>query len=124
MNVRRNLREKLSHSISTPSAIDLIDRLLTVDPTRRLTADQALAHAFFREDPPPGDLTCLSQNGASFLEYLSRQQNQQQQQQFQRYNQGVRGGAAGYRAGAGITAAAAAAHNPQESSSINFDRIY
>ena len=58
MGIPRTLRERLA-SISAPSAIDLIDRLLVCDPSRRLTADQALAHEFFQEDLPPGDLPSL-----------------------------------------------------------------
>ena len=33
--------------LATPDAIDLVDKLLVVDHTKRLTAQQALGHPFF-----------------------------------------------------------------------------
>lgn len=71
-DVKRHVKEKLTPQIPCPSAVDLIDKLLVLDPNKRLDADQALSHDFFHEDPPPGDLSCLSKNGASFLEYLGQ----------------------------------------------------
>ena len=48
----------LSHSQIPESALDLMDRMLTLDPSRRLTASEALQHPFlsgFDKDsvPPP-----------------------------------------------------------------------
>jgi serine/threonine protein kinase len=37
----------------TESGLDLLNGLLTYDPQRRLTAAEALGHAYFREEPPP-----------------------------------------------------------------------
>ncbi|CAH8608116.1 unnamed protein product [Schistosoma intercalatum] len=71
-DVKRHVKEKLTPQIPCSSAVDLIDKLLVLDPNKRLDADQALSHDFFHEDPPPGDLSCLSKNGASFLEYLGQ----------------------------------------------------
>lgn len=124
MDVRRNLREKLAPSITTPSAIDLIDRLLVLDPRGRLTAELALRHTFFLEDPPPGDLSSLSQNGGSFLEYLSsRSRHQKPPQQFRQFNNGRQGGVAG----AGARAGGYRVDNHQqqhEVGSIHFDRVF
>ncbi|CAH8637434.1 unnamed protein product [Heterobilharzia americana] len=55
-DIKRHLREKLTPQVQS----------------KRLDAEQALSHDFFHEDPPPGDLSCLSKNGASFLEYLGQ----------------------------------------------------
>ncbi|GLD96964.1 hypothetical protein PINS_up005647 [Pythium insidiosum] len=37
----------------SPSGIDLLSRLLALDPKKRITASDALSHAFFTEDPRP-----------------------------------------------------------------------
>lgn len=71
-DVKRHIKDKLTPQVPIPSAVDLIDKLLVLDPAKRLTAGQALRHEFFQEDPQPGDLSCLSKNGISFLEYLGQ----------------------------------------------------
>ncbi|KAJ2704246.1 hypothetical protein H4R19_005257 [Coemansia spiralis] len=37
----------------TDNAYDLLERLLTLDPARRITASEALDHPYFAESPPP-----------------------------------------------------------------------
>lgn len=50
---RRRLREHLQAKIPhlSEAGLDLVDRLLALNPSRRLTAAQALEHPFFRETP-------------------------------------------------------------------------
>lgn len=36
-------------------AVDLLDRLLTLDPKRRITAFESLDHDYFWSSPPPAD---------------------------------------------------------------------
>jgi cyclin-dependent kinase 12/13 len=50
--MRRCLREALGHGIA-PDAVDLVDRLLAMDPGRRLSAEGMLRHDYFRRAPPP-----------------------------------------------------------------------
>jgi cell division cycle 2-like protein len=45
------LRQSLRHS--TDHCIDLLHRLLTYDPAKRITADEALLHPYFAEAPAP-----------------------------------------------------------------------
>jgi serine/threonine protein kinase len=39
--------EELLPSGSSPAAVDLIKRMLEVEPTKRISADKALTHEFF-----------------------------------------------------------------------------
>lgn len=37
----------------TSSGVDLLSRLLTLDPSQRITAEEVLRHPYFKEDPKP-----------------------------------------------------------------------
>ena len=40
---------------ANPQAVDLLEKLLSMDPERRLTAEQALSHAYFVNYSDPED---------------------------------------------------------------------
>eukprot|EP01133_Synstelium_polycarpum_P004041 gene4041-4683_t len=48
-----NLRTRFPHI--TDHTYDLLSRLLTYDPAKRITASEALQHPYFSENPPPRD---------------------------------------------------------------------
>ena len=48
-----NLRSKFP--FLTQNGLDLINKLLTYDPSRRISAEEALEHPYFRESPLPKD---------------------------------------------------------------------
>eukprot|EP00817_Percolomonadidae_sp_ATCC50343_P002865 CAMPEP_0117432090 /NCGR_PEP_ID=MMETSP0758-20121206/11616_1 /TAXON_ID=63605 /ORGANISM="Percolomonas cosmopolitus, Strain AE-1 (ATCC 50343)" /LENGTH=463 /DNA_ID=CAMNT_0005221735 /DNA_START=39 /DNA_END=1431 /DNA_ORIENTATION=+ len=50
---RDQFEETFVKSIPDEAARDLIRNLLVCDPTKRLTAKEALAHRWFSQDPPP-----------------------------------------------------------------------
>jgi cell division cycle 2-like protein len=50
-----NLRKKLPISVLTNSGFDLINRFLTYDPEKRISAESALEHEYFKETPLPVD---------------------------------------------------------------------
>ena len=52
----RNLKNGLRRYIQDPLAIDLVDKILVLDPARRMNATDALDHDFFWSDPMPQDL--------------------------------------------------------------------
>lgn len=55
-NHRRRVKDKLKAYVKCQNALDLLDKLLVLDPSKRLDSDSALNHDFFWTDPMPGDL--------------------------------------------------------------------
>ena len=43
------------HYSTGPETVDLLEKLLILDPARRITAEQALDHDWFWTDPMPAD---------------------------------------------------------------------
>ena len=69
---KRKVKERLKAYVRDQYALDLIDRLLTLDPKHRIDSDNALNHDFFWTEPMPCDLTnMLSQHKTSMFEYLA-----------------------------------------------------
>lgn len=69
---KRKVKERLKAYVKDPYALDLLDKLLTLDPSKRIDSDSALNHDFFWTDPMPGDLgKMLSTHTQSMFEYLA-----------------------------------------------------
>ncbi|KAH3820389.1 cyclin-dependent kinase 9-like [Dreissena polymorpha] len=69
---KRKVKERLKPYVKDQYALDLLDKLLCLDPSKRIDSDSALDHAFFWEDPPPQDLSrMLAQHSTSMFEYLA-----------------------------------------------------
>ena len=65
----RKIRDRLRHYIKDSYAIDLLDKLLTLDPSKRIDSNDALNHDFFWEAPIPEDpAKTLSQYKTSMYE--------------------------------------------------------
>lgn len=68
---KRKVKERLKAYVKDPYALDLLDKLLILDPGKRIDSDTALNHDFFWSDPLPCDLAkMLSQHNVSMFEYL------------------------------------------------------
>ncbi|KAJ2796448.1 hypothetical protein H4S07_006219 [Coemansia furcata] len=52
---RQPLRDRLRDVEPTEQALNLLARLLALDPKQRITAEDALEHPYFAEAPPPKD---------------------------------------------------------------------
>ncbi|OWF46340.1 cyclin-dependent kinase 9-like [Mizuhopecten yessoensis] len=69
---KRKVKERLKAYVKDQYALDLLDKLLTLDPSKRLDSDSALNHDFFWTDPMPSDLSeMLSQHKTSMFEFLA-----------------------------------------------------
>jgi len=80
---QRRLREDLRDCKEvTPDALDLLDRLLTLDPKKRITASDALDQEYFWLDPLPCEPSSLPAYPSSHeFHSKKRRQNQRQDQQ-------------------------------------------
>uniref|UniRef100_A0A1I7Y5Z3 Protein kinase domain-containing protein n=1 Tax=Steinernema glaseri TaxID=37863 RepID=A0A1I7Y5Z3_9BILA len=54
-NLSRKLHDELAKSVSDEQGLDLIEKLLVLDPKNRLDANKALTHPFFYTKPLPND---------------------------------------------------------------------
>ena len=61
-----------------PYGLDLLRKLLTMDPVKRITADDALDHEYFWSDPPPAAPEMLPKYPPSH-EFTAKKRRQQQQ---------------------------------------------
>ncbi|KAL6518702.1 Cyclin-dependent kinase C-2 [Orobanche hederae] len=75
--VKRRLREQFRHF--DRHALDLLDRMLTLDPSQRISAKDALDAEYFWTDPLPCDPKSLPKYEASH-EFQTKKKRQQQRQ--------------------------------------------
>lgn len=69
---KRKVKERLKYYLKDPYACDLLDKLLILDPSKRVDSDTALNHDFFWTDPMPCDLgKMLGNHTQSMFEYLA-----------------------------------------------------
>ncbi|KAH8348139.1 cyclin-dependent kinase 9 [Drosophila takahashii] len=82
-NQKRRVKERLRPYVKDPTGCDLLDKLLTLDPKKRIDADTALNHDFFWTDPMPSDLSkMLSQHLQSMFEYLAQPRRSNQMRNY------------------------------------------
>ncbi|XP_054769366.1 cyclin-dependent kinase 9-like [Lytechinus pictus] len=76
---KRKVKDRLRSYVKDQQALDLIDKLLNLDPKTRIDADLALNHDFFWVDPMPCSLErMLSTHTQSMFEYLTPRRRIQQ----------------------------------------------
>ncbi|KAL3871631.1 hypothetical protein ACJMK2_039618 [Sinanodonta woodiana] len=69
---KRKVKERLKAYVKDQWALDLLDKLLSLDPSKRIDSDTALNNDFFWTDPMPTDLyPMLSRYNTSMFEYLA-----------------------------------------------------
>jgi serine/threonine protein kinase len=93
------LREYFPRFTKSPAVLDLLERLLCLNPRKRITAAEALEHEWFKQEPLPnkdaGRLPGLARNELwikkkTAEEFQQHQQQQQQMQQQQQQQKGVK----------------------------------
>ena len=83
--LKRRVKDRLKAYVKDPYALDLLDKLLTLDPSARIDSDDALNHDFFWSDPMPKSLEeMLSRYKQSMFEYSVNQRRRVQPQGTQR----------------------------------------
>ena len=69
---KRRVKERLQTYVRDPHALDLIDKMLVLDPVQRMDSNAALDHDFFWSDPMPGDISrTLALHNTSMFEFLA-----------------------------------------------------
>jgi cyclin-dependent kinase 9 len=69
---KRKVKERLRAYVKDTHALDLIDTLLSLDPSRRIDSNAALNHDLFWTDPMPCDeIQSLKTQTSSMFEYLA-----------------------------------------------------
>nr|AGH55868.1 Cyclin dependent kinase 9 [Brachionus manjavacas] len=75
---KRKVKERLGNYIKDVNGLDLLDKLLTLDPKKRIDSDEALDHDFFWTEPLPSDLKLEAITSSNF-EYTAARRNQYRQ---------------------------------------------
>lgn len=114
---KRKVKERLRPYVKDPYALDLLDKLLALNPNKRITADDALDHNLFWEDPMPSRdnfAKMLSQHTTSMFEFLAPRRPHGHHAQADHQNRGQAAQASGHTSGAPT----------QQKPGQHFDRVF
>lgn len=82
--INKNSRfEKEYKQMMSPQSFDLAEKLLTLNPATRLTAEQALQHPYFTEDPQPAPIEFLKTVKGEWHEFETKKRRRQERKKMQ-----------------------------------------
>ncbi|KAG7663260.1 CTK1 [[Candida] subhashii] len=82
INVVNKFKSKYE-SLMTRSSFDLAEKLLELNPKNRPTAEEALQHAYFKEDPQPEPLMFLKELKGEWHEFETKKQRRKERKRLQ-----------------------------------------
>ena len=112
---RKRMLRQMFASQKSQQAVNLLDKLLTLNPAARYSAEQALDHEYFFEEPLPIEPHQHPQFSGNNHEYGSKQKRKAQEKNQQGRTQQQQGQGQGHMGGGGggghAAAASAASHS-------------
>jgi len=79
------------HQFQDNPVVDLLQKMLTLNPRKRITASQALNHPWFSEDPLPDHTSCklpMSPRNESWVrKFIEEQQNKKRRREAEKHHQ-------------------------------------
>ncbi|GIY92834.1 cyclin-dependent kinase 9 [Caerostris extrusa] len=70
-DLKRKVKERLKPWVKDETALELLDKMLQIHPSRRIDSDNALDHDFFWSDPMPCELKILDTVQTSNFTYIN-----------------------------------------------------
>lgn len=82
VNIASQFKQKYE-TIMSPQSFDLAQKLLALNPRSRLTAEQALTHEYFTNDPAPEPLTFLKDIKGEWHEFETKKRRRTERKRLQ-----------------------------------------
>ncbi|GIY09024.1 cyclin-dependent kinase 9 [Caerostris darwini] len=77
-DLKRKVKERLKPWVKDENALELLDKMLQIHPSRRIDSDNALDHDFFWSDPMPCELKILDTVQTSNFTYINSNAGKQE----------------------------------------------
>lgn len=82
VNVASRFEAEYKH-LMTEDSFDLVQKMLTLHPARRITAEEALKHPYFTNDPQPEPLTFMKDIEGEWHEFETKKRRREERKRLQ-----------------------------------------